>query len=61
MDTAELTRAFGAFFAILTAFMNLPIFMGVTAGCPVGNWRSPATKNVLFPRPRAARSLWAAG
>ncbi|MCY4180022.1 MAG: MarC family protein [Litoreibacter sp.] len=48
MDTAELTRAFGAFFAIMNPFVNLPIFLALTAGFTVAQQRKLAAKIVLF-------------
>ncbi len=35
MDQAELTKAFGAFFAIMNPFVNLPMFLALTAGFTV--------------------------
>ena len=31
-DTALLVKALGAFFAIMNPFVNLPVFLGLTAG-----------------------------
>lgn len=48
MDAAELTRAFGAFFAIMNPFVNLPIFLALTASFTVAQQRTLAAKIVLF-------------
>jgi len=32
MDTALLVKAFGAFFAIMNPFVNLPLFLSLTTG-----------------------------
>ncbi|AXI48065.1 antibiotic resistance protein MarC [Sulfitobacter sp. SK012] len=48
MDHAELTKAFGAFFAIMNPFVNLPIFLALTAGFTVVQQRSLAVKITLF-------------
>ena len=48
MDYIELTKAFGAFFAIMNPFVNLPIFLSLTNGFTVLQQRSLAVKITLF-------------
>ncbi|PIE15622.1 MAG: antibiotic resistance protein MarC [Rhodobacterales bacterium] len=48
MEHLELTKAFGAFFAIMNPFVNLPIFLALTAGLSVAQQRVLATKITLF-------------
>ena len=48
MDAAELTKAFGAFFAIMNPFVNLPIFLALTAGFTVAQQRMLAVKITCF-------------
>lgn len=48
MDYTELAKAFGAFFAIMNPFINLPIFLSLTEGYSVGQQRTLATKITLF-------------
>lgn len=48
MDGIEVTKAFGAFFAIMNPFVNLPIFLALTNGFSVAEQRSLAVKIVLF-------------
>ncbi|MGC3938490.1 MarC family protein [Roseobacter sp. EG26] len=48
MDFAELTRAFGAFFAIMNPFVNLPIFLALTVGFTVAEQRTLAIKVTFF-------------
>ena len=48
MDYSELTKAFGAFFAIMNPFVNLPIFLALTAGFTVGQQRTLALKITFF-------------
>lgn len=48
MDLAELTKAFGAFFAIMNPFVNLPIFLSLTSGFTVAQQRSLAFKTTVF-------------
>lgn len=48
MDQAELAKAFGAFFAIMNPFINLPIFLSLTDGYSVSQQRSLALKIALF-------------
>ena len=48
MDAAELTKAFGAFFAIMNPFVNLPIFLALTAGFTIAQQRVLAVKITCF-------------
>lgn len=48
MISAELTKAFGAFFAIMNPFVNLPIFLALTAGFSVKEQRALSIKILLF-------------
>lgn len=48
MDQAELTKAFGAFFAIMNPFVNLPMFLALTAGFTVVEQRKLAAKVAIF-------------
>lgn len=48
MDIAFLMKAFGAFFAIMNPFVNLPIFLSLTSGYSVKQQRSLAIKIALF-------------
>lgn len=48
MDYSELTKAFGAFFAIMNPFVNLPIFLALTAGFTVAQQRVLAVKITVF-------------
>lgn len=48
MDSVELTKAFGAFFAIMNPFVNLPIFMALTTGFSVAQQRKLAIKIAFF-------------
>lgn len=48
MDYADLAKAFGAFFAIMNPFVNLPIFLALTAGFSVAQQRVLALKITLF-------------
>ena len=48
MDYADLTKAFGAFFAIMNPFVNLPIFLALTAGFTVAQQRTLALKITVF-------------
>jgi len=48
MDFADLVKAFGAFFAIMNPFVNLPIFLALTAGLTVGQQRTLAIKITIF-------------
>ncbi|MCQ0094061.1 MarC family protein [Roseovarius sp. M141] len=48
MDFTELTKAFGAFFAIMNPFVNLPIFLALSAGFSVAQQRVLAVKVTIF-------------
>ncbi len=48
MDKAELIKAFGAFFAIMNPFVNLPIFLAVTKGYSIAKQRTLAVKILFF-------------
>lgn len=48
MDHIALTKAFGAFFAIMNPFVNLPIFLGLTAGYSVAQQRVLAVKVTAY-------------
>lgn len=48
MDHAELTKAFGAFFAIMNPFVNLPMFLALTTGFTVTQQRKLAVKIAVF-------------
>jgi multiple antibiotic resistance protein len=48
MDNAELTKAFGAFFAIMNPFVNLPMFLALTAGFTVAQQKILAVKITIF-------------
>lgn len=48
MDYTELTKAFGAFFAIMNPFVNLPIFLALTAGFTVQQQRFLAFRIAIF-------------
>ena len=48
MDYSELTRAFGAFFAIMNPFVNLPIFLALTADFSVAQQRALAFKVAVY-------------
>jgi len=48
MDAALFAKAFGAFFAIMNPFVNLPIFLSFTTGYSVKDQRSLAIKIALF-------------
>ncbi len=48
MDQAIIIKAFGAFFAIMNPFVNLPIFLAMTSGMPVSDQRRMAVKVILF-------------
>lgn len=48
MDYSELTKAFGAFFAIMNPFVNLPIFLALTAGFTIAQQRVLAFKITVF-------------
>ncbi len=48
MDKSELIKAFGAFFAIMNPFVNLPIFLALTTGYSIAKQRTLAVKILLF-------------
>lgn len=48
MDYITLTKAFGAFFAVMNPFVNLPIFLALTNGFSVPQQRVLATKVAVF-------------
>lgn len=48
MDVIDLTKAFGAFFAIMNPFVNLPVFLSLTSGFSVSEQRTLAIKITLF-------------
>ncbi len=48
MDSLEFTKAFGAFFAIMNPFVNLPVFLALTTGYTVAQQRLLAAKITLF-------------
>lgn len=48
MDYAELSKAFGAFFAIMNPFVNLPIFLALTGDLDVKAQRALALRIGLF-------------
>ncbi|MEM1276800.1 MAG: MarC family protein [Pseudomonadota bacterium] len=48
MDFAELTRAFGAFFAIMNPFVNLPLFLALTTALTVAQQRVLALQVGLY-------------
>ncbi len=48
MSQVELIKAFGAFFAIMNPFVNLPIFLALTAGFTIAQQRALALRVALF-------------
>ncbi len=48
MDYPELIKVFGALFAIMNPFVNLPIFLALTAGFTVAQQRTLAVKVTVF-------------
>jgi len=48
VDQAIIIKAFGAFFAIMNPFVNLPIFLAMTTGMTVTDQRRMAVKVILF-------------
>lgn len=48
MDHVELTKAFGAFFAIMNPFVNLPVFLALTNGFTITQQRGLALRITLF-------------
>lgn len=48
MDRVELVKAFGAFFAIMNPFVNLPFFLALTTGFTVAQQRWLALRVILY-------------
>lgn len=48
MDHADLIKAFGAFFAIMNPFVNLPIFLSLTEGYSVSEQRGLAVRIAIY-------------
>ncbi len=48
MDQVVIIKAFGAFFAIMNPFINLPIFLAMTSGMSVSDQRRLAIKITFF-------------
>jgi len=48
MDSGEIAKAFGAFFAIMNPFVNLPIFLSLTSTYSVSQQRTLATKVAII-------------
>ena len=48
MTTSELISAFGAFFAIMNPFVNLPVFLALTEDYTVSDQRKLAIRIALF-------------
>ncbi len=48
MDIAFATKFFGALFAIMNPFVNLPIFLSLTNGKPVAEQRSAAVRVAVY-------------
>lgn len=48
MGDGDLIKAFGALFAIIDPFMNLPIFRALTAGFVIAQQRTLALKVTLY-------------
>ena len=48
MSTVLIVKAFGAFFAIMNPFVNLPVFLAMTDGFSVAEQRTLAVKITLF-------------
>lgn len=48
MDHADLIKAFGAFFAIMNPFVNLPIFLSLTEGYGVSAQRGLAMRIAIY-------------
>lgn len=59
MDHAELMKAFGAFFAIMNPFVNLPMFLALTAGFTVAQQRKLAANVAIFSAVMCALILFA--
>lgn len=48
MDTSQLITAFGAFFAIMNPFVNLPVFLSLTDGFSAREQRMLALRIIMF-------------
>lgn len=48
MEYAQLAKAFGAFFAIMNPFVNLPIFLSLTSGFTVPEQRRLAIRMTIY-------------
>lgn len=48
MTSTELAKIFGAFFAIMNPFVNLPIFLAMTAGFSLADQRRLAVRITLY-------------
>lgn len=48
MDKTELIKAFGAFFAIMNPFVNLPVFLALTTGFSVSEQRALAIRIAVY-------------
>lgn len=48
MDYTLVAKAFGAFFAIMNPFVNLPIFLSLTSGFSIKEQRSLAVKIAIY-------------
>jgi multiple antibiotic resistance protein len=48
VDSSDLLKAFGAFFAIMNPFVNLPIFLGLTSAFSAAQQRTLAVKVTVF-------------
>lgn len=48
MDKNDLIKAFGAFFAIMNPFVNLPVFLALTTGFTVAQQRSLAIRIAIY-------------
>ena len=59
MDYTELTKAFGAFFAIMNPFVNLPVFLALTTGFSVAQQRTLAVKITVYSAVMCAVILFA--
>lgn len=59
MDHTELAKAFGAFFAIMNPFLNLPMFLALTSGFTVGQQRALAFRITLYSAIMCAAILFA--
>lgn len=59
MDSLDLTKAFGAFFAIMNPFINLPIFLALTGDFSQGEQRALAVKITIYSAAMCAVILFA--